>query len=241
MTKPEKKYQPFQFKQFAVDHNLCSMKVGVDGTLLGAWADTRDCKNILDVGTGSGLIALMMAQKNEEAEIHAIEIEENAFKQAQINFDNSPWSNRLHLHFGDFKNWNTEEKFDLIISNPPYFTASLKSEKEGRNLARHDDSLPLFELLNKAKEILSDTGRICIVYPFDGLKSIEEQTKICALYIKSITLLKPIVHKPPKRILVEITKITSFEVMMNELSIQANGHDFTHDYIQLTKDFYLNF
>lgn len=241
MTKPEKKYQPFQFKQFAVDHNLCSMKVGVDGTLLGAWANTANCKNVLDVGTGSGLIALMMAQKNQEAQIHAVEIEENAFKQAQINFDNSPWSSRLHLHFSDFKNWNTQEKFDLIISNPPYFTASLKSEKEGRNLARHDDALPLFELLNKAKEILADAGRICIVYPFDGLKSIEEQTKICALSIKSITLVKPIVSKPPKRILVEITKSTSFEVMMNELSIQASGHEFTQDYIQLTKDFYLNF
>ena len=241
MTKPEKKYQPFQFKQFAVDHNLCSMKVGVDGTLLGAWADIKNCKKILDVGTGSGLIALMMAQKNEEAQVHAIEIEENAFKQAQINFDNSPWSNRLNLHLGDFKNWHPEEKFDLIISNPPYFTASLKSEKEGRNLARHDDALSLFELLNKAKELLSNTGKICLVYPFDGLKSIEEQTKICALSIKSITLVKPVISKPPKRALVEITKETNLEVRMNELSIQANGHEFTPEYIQLTKDFYLNF
>jgi tRNA1Val (adenine37-N6)-methyltransferase len=241
MTKPVKKYQPFQFKQFSVDHNLCSMKVGVDGALLGAWANINECDNILDVGTGSGLIALMMAQRNQSANIEAIEIEGNAFQQAQINFQNSPWSARLHLHFGDFKNWNTQQKFDLIISNPPYFTASLKSEKEGRNLARHDDSLPLFELLNKAKLLLSNTGRICLVYPFDGLKSIEEQTKTCALYIKSITLVKPIISKPPKRILVEITRNTNFEVTMNELSIQANANEFTAEYIHLTQDFYLNF
>lgn len=241
MTKPEKKYQPFRFKQFSVDHNLCSMKVGVDGTLLGAWANTNNCKNILDVGTGSGLIALMAAQKNSEAQIHAIEIEKNAFEQAQINFKNSSWSNRLHLHNEDFKDWKSDIKFDLIISNPPYFTASLKSQKEERNLARHDDSLPLFELLNKSKSILAESGRICIVYPFDGLKAIEEQTKICALSIKSLTLVKPIISKPPKRVLVEITRSTNFEVMMNELSIQANANGFTAEYVQLTKEFYLNF
>lgn len=241
MTKSEKKYQPFQFKQFAVDHNLCSMKVGVDGTLLGAWTNTNHCKNILDVGTGSGLIALMAAQKNDYAEIHALEIEKNAYQQAKINFENSKWSDRLHLHHADFKLWSTDLKFDLIISNPPYFTSSLKSQKEERNLARHDDSLPLFDLFNKATKLLADSGRICIVYPFDGLKSIEEQTKICALSIKSITLVKPIISKPPKRVLVEITRSTNFEVMMNELSIQANANEFTAEYIQLTKEFYLNF
>jgi len=241
MSRLTKKYQPFRFKQFTVDHNLSSMKVGVDAVLLGAWAKVEKARNILDVGTGSGLIALMMAQKNTEAEIHAIDIEENAFKQAEINFSNSAWKQRFSLYLDDFNTWQTNTKFDVIISNPPFFSQSLKSEIEGRNLARHNDALPLHNLLQKAKILLNDRGSLFMVYPAEALDEIKKEIKICALYLKSITLVKPIISKPPKRVLVEITNEVIIEVTQNELCIHSTPEEFTKEYVELTKDFYIIF
>ena len=181
------------------------------------------------------------SKKNEEAQIHAIDIEENAYKQAEINFQNSTWKDRLHLYLDDYKLWDSQHKFDVIISNPPFFSQSLKSEIEGRNLARHDDALPLGDLLMKSKSLLNDNGSIFIVYPAESLDEIKKQTKTCELYIKSITLVKPIISKPPKRVLVEITNILNFEVEQNELCIHSKPDEFTKEYIELTKEFYIIF
>ena len=138
----------FRFKQFTVYHDLCAMKVGVDGVILGAWADCRNIKYSLDVGTGSGLIALMLAQRSE-AYIHAIDIGENAYKQAEINFNNSPFHDRLSLEQIAFQDFSSSIKYDLIVSNPSYFVHSLKSPDKNRSLARHNEYLPLKVLLKK--------------------------------------------------------------------------------------------
>jgi tRNA1Val (adenine37-N6)-methyltransferase len=139
----------FHFKQFTIYHNLCAMKVGVDGVLLGAWADCRNAGYILDAGTGSGLIALMLAQRSN-AIIHAIDIDENSCNQAEINFTNSPFHDRLSVEHISFQNYFPPVRYDLIVSNPPYFANSLKSPDKNRNLARHDEFLPIEVLIKKA-------------------------------------------------------------------------------------------
>ncbi len=217
------------------------MKVGVDGTLLGAWVNCHHRKRILDVGTGSGLIALMLAQRNSEAHITAIEIEKNAFDQAKVNFNQSPWKNRLVLIHEDYRQWLSSEKFDLIVSNPPYFINSLKGDIESRNTARHADSLSLVSFLTQAEKHLAHNGSIAIIYPFENLKIIEETIKICSLSIKCLTLVKPNRKKPPRRVLVEITREVSLECLINEIVIHEENGDFTTQYKNMTKDFYLNF
>ncbi|MFM7024337.1 MAG: tRNA1(Val) (adenine(37)-N6)-methyltransferase [Flavobacteriales bacterium] len=241
MSSSKPKYEPFRFKQFLVHHDLCSMKIGVDGVLLGAWANVTGCKNILDVGTGSGVIALMMAQRNSFAKIQAIDIDENAFRQTEINFNLSPWKDRLHLQHIDFSDFISEEKFDLIISNPPYFSNSSLSTDPSRNTARHSIFLGLEKLVEQASNILQPDGKLCLIYPFEGLAEIEALTSGMHLSIKKLTLVKPKASNPPKRILVEITRQAQAQRFENELVIEMNHNEFSPAYRELTKDFYLKF
>ncbi len=241
MTNSKTKYEPFRFKQFLVHHDLCSMKVGVDGVLLGAWADVNNCASILDVGTGSGLIALMLAQKNSSATIHAIDIDDSAFQQTKINFDLSPWKNRMVLHKGDFSVFESAQKFDLIVSNPPYFSNSSLSSDSSRNIARHNITLSLEKLIERANFLLHPQGKLCIVYPFENLAEVESITDKMHLSIKKLTLVKPNASKSPKRILVEITKESSADRTENELMIEVRPNEFSQEYTTLTKDFYLKF
>jgi tRNA1Val (adenine37-N6)-methyltransferase len=139
------------------------MKVGVDGVLLGAWADCRNIQFALDVGTGSGLIALMLAQRSD-ASIHAIDIDENAYQQAEINFNNSPFYNRLSIEQISFQDFSSSVRYDLIVSNPPYFTHSMKSPDKNRNLARHNDHLPLEVLIKKIVQTKCDFPLITKCY-----------------------------------------------------------------------------
>ncbi|MCX6182470.1 MAG: methyltransferase domain-containing protein [Bacteroidetes bacterium] len=241
MTSSKAKYEPFRFKQFLVHHDLCSMKVGVDGVLLGAWADVGSCKNILDVGTGSGLIALMLAQRNSLAKIHAIDIDDSAFQQAQINFNLSPWKENITLHKGDFFAFECEEKFDLIISNPPYFSNSSLSSDSSRNIARHNITFSLEKLISKAKNLLNPHGKLCFIYPFESLKEVEALSNKMHLSIKKLTLVKPSASKSPKRMMVEITKEFNVQRNENELLIESSTNEFSLEYKTLTKDFYLKF
>ena len=130
----------FTFKQFHVQHDRCAMKVGTDGVLLGCWTDVPAAGSVLDIGTGSGLIALMIAQRTN-AQIDAIDIASDAYEQACINFAQSPWNERLKAYIASIQEWQHEALYDLIISNPPYFNNSLKNPDKGRELARHTDSL----------------------------------------------------------------------------------------------------
>ena len=137
----------FQFKQFAIQQDKTSMKVGTDGVLLGAWTNIENAKTILDIGAGTGLISLMIAQRSEKL-VYALEIEENAYNQALENFKNSKWHNSLFLTHSSLQNYKTSLKFDIIVSNPPFFNNSYKIQDSNRNLARHTDSLSFKELLS---------------------------------------------------------------------------------------------
>ena len=159
--------QFFKFKQFSVNQDNCAMKVGTDGVLLGAWCDVESAKMVLDIGTGTGLIALMIAQRTDCALIDAVEIDKSAYVQASGNFKDSRWCGRIGVFNLDFKQYVDEcnTKYDLIVSNPPYFENSLKSSNLERTMARHTDSLSFDELLHGASMLLSESGIISLIVP----------------------------------------------------------------------------
>lgn len=157
----------FRFKQFVVADELCAMKVGTDGVLLGAWADVEGDRRILDLGTGSGLIALMLAQRNSEAEIVALDIDHDAAIQAEQNFAQSPWPNRLSVVCSDVAEYTSERKFTHIVSNPPYFVDSLHSPNAARTAARHTSSLPFSDIIAAAEQLLEQGGRLSVILPSD--------------------------------------------------------------------------
>lgn len=216
------------------------MKVGVDGVTLGAWADVSKTHNILDIGTGSGLIALMLAQRSN-ALIDAIDIDSNAVIQASENVRKSPWANRINVSQTSFQDYSAAatKKYDLIVSNPPFFNDSLKNPDEYRSIARHTDSLPHKDLLSYAKELLNPEGRISIILPVkEGLSSISFAQTI-NLNCNKIVYLHPNPHKEAKRVLLEFgCEITKTEI--SKLTIETNiRQEYTSEYTQMVKDFYL--
>ncbi|HEX5001517.1 MAG TPA: methyltransferase [Bacteroidia bacterium] len=231
----------FRFKQFIVRQDKCAMKVGTDGVLLGAWAACNNCKRVLDIGTGTGLIALMMAQKCPNAEIFAIDIDSVAYRQANENFGFSPWSSRLHALHESLQQFAllSGEKFDLIISNPPFFMDAHPASNEARNVARHmDESLSIIELCEGVKKLLSPDGKFCVIFPYrEGMRFLE-YASANNLFIERITKVKTKVEKQEKRLLMEFG-LTHKQTVEEELVIQEEDLSFTQQYIDLTADFYL--
>jgi len=227
----------FRFKQFTVYHDLCAMKVGVDGVLLGAWADCRNIKYALDVGTGSGLIALMLAQRSE-AHIHAIDINENACKQAEINFSNSPFRDRLSIESVAFQDFSSDVKYDLIVSNPPYFAYSPQSSDKNRSLARHNNHLPLEVLINKSASLLSPQGKAAFIIPFDQWENIHSLAVENKLFLCRKTLVSSLRNRPPKRVLLEYSLINK-SITEDSFYIGESKETYSNEYRALTENFYL--
>jgi tRNA1Val (adenine37-N6)-methyltransferase len=228
----------FQFKQFSIKHDKCAMKVGTDGVLLGAWTNAADASSILDVGCGTGLIAIMLAQKSE-AKIEAIEIDESACLQAIENIAQSPWKSKIRLHhlsFQDFA-YQSNSRYDLIVSNPPFFQEDLKSPEMKRSQARHAVSLTWLELLDGANKLLSETGRLSVVLPFDSWQEFSADALLKKLYPSKITVVKTKPGKPSKRIMAEFTRIFAPSVD-SEICLRDENGNFSEEYVQLTKDYY---
>lgn len=233
----------FQFKQFRIIQEKSAMKVGMDGVLLGAWVDTSNSERILDIGTGTGLIALMMAQKNNVAQIDAIEVDSEAFNEAVLNCQQSPWNDRIKLDLCSFQevSEHTNLKYDLIVSNPPFFTNGVKAPAENRAQARHSDSLPLDVLISGAARLLNINGRIVLVLPVESLQEVKQLTVSNRLYISRLCRVKPNPSKPEFRILIELTN-TECTIQEETLMIEfEKHHDYTPEYKELTRDFYLKF
>ncbi|MDO8927612.1 MAG: methyltransferase [Bacteroidota bacterium] len=233
----------FQFKQFRIVQEKSAMKVGVDGVLLGAWADVSGAKRILDIGTGTGLIALMMAQRNADAQIDGVEIESEAFQEAVYNIQQSPWNERIQIELCSFQEFveKADLNYDLIVSNPPYFTNGHKAPLENRATARHSDSLPLGDLISGAIGLLNETGKIALVLPVDGLPELSHLADSNNLHISRICHVKPNPQKPVFRILVELTKSECIFQEENLMIEFEKHHDYTPEYKDLTKGFYLKF
>lgn len=232
----------FNFKQFSINQSDCAMKVGTDGVLLGAWSDIKNINTILDIGTGTGLIAIMMAQKSN-AFINAIEIDKKASQQATQNIENCKWSNQIDVENISFQDYIKQVvvKFDLIVTNPPYFSRSMKSVAKQRTLARHDDSLPLNDLFKGVAELLSKNGRFCLILPYQEKINAIALAQSQKLYCNNILNIKPTTHKPPKRILMEFNNQQD-EFQENTIAIEhQQRHEYTDEYKLLTKNFYLAF
>jgi len=229
----------FKFKQFSVDDSACAMKVGTDSVLLGSWASLDGADTILDIGTGSGLLALMAAQKSN-ALITAIDIDEQACQQASVNFNNSPWAGRLSCHNIGLENFNTENNyFDHIITNPPFFINSLKSPEEGRNTARHTDSLPAETLLKVSAAMLAPAGKLSLIFPIQDKMNVISHAIEGDLKLSRYTEIIPKQGKEANRVLMEFSKCQVKEVKSSAIVIRDANGKYTQEYISLTEPFYL--
>lgn len=228
----------FHFKQFSVQHDLCGMKVGADGVLLGAWAKHPDPKNILDVGSGSGLLSLMLAQKYPQASITGIDINALACRQSEINFKNSPFTNHFNVQQISFQDFKEEFKFDLIVANLPFYQKSVEITDLARAQARLEEFLPLEVFFSKAINVLSKKGAIQIIYPHSALEKINILLQKLGLFINRICKVKGTPEAPIKRLLLDISYSTS-EMVESELILESSRNIRTHDYQELTKAYYL--
>lgn len=215
------------------------MKVGADGVTLGAWADVSNVKHALDVGCGSGLITLMIAQRSD-AYITAIDIDEQSVIQTRENITESPWQNRIDVHHSSLQDFvkNAVLKFDLIVCNPPFFINSMKSPSSLRTLARHNDSLPFSDLINNSKRLLADQGRLCIILPKEeGRVFIEEAERNELFCVQQVTVF-PNYQKPAKRLLLEFSLAEKIR-RESQLTIEEERGVYAAEYTDLVKDFYL--
>ncbi len=231
----------FRFKQFAVSHANSSMRVGTDAVILGSWVELKNSKKILDIGTGSGIIAMMMAQKNEGAQIKAIDIDENSISEASQNFKQSPWSERLEAECIALQNYGLSHKnqFDHIVSNPPFFSKSTPSPEKARHNARHTDTLSAVDFYNYSKLLLSEIGRISLIIPFDSSAYWIKTAERCTLFPSRITNVISYPGKPLERLLIEFSN-EKLIIESSEFCIRkGKGLAYSEDYMQLTQDFYL--
>ncbi|MBG6062840.1 tRNA1Val (adenine37-N6)-methyltransferase [Flavobacterium sp. CG_9.1] len=232
----------FQFKQFTIEQDRCAMKVGTDGVLLGAWTPiTNNPFGILDIGTGTGIIALMLAQRTNAEQIDALEIDGEAYEQSVDNFENSPWSDRLfcfHAGLDEFVE-EPEDEYDLIISNPPFYSEDYKTENEQRDLARFQDAMPFEDLIEAADLLLSENGIFSVIIPFKEEDRFLAIAKEYELYPMKITRVKGIPTTEIKRSLLAFSRKKEVDFSIDELVIETARHIYTPEYIGLTKDFYL--
>lgn len=231
----------FQFKQFTINQDRCAMKVGTDGVLLGAWCPIDNNPfSILDIGAGTGILSLMLAQRSNALQIDAIEIDEDAYEQCVENFESSPWGDRLfcfHAGLDEFVE-EPEEDYDIIISNPPFYTEDYKTENEQRDLARFSDALHFEDLVEAAHLLLSENGIFAVIIPFKEEEKFIALAKDFELHPFKITRVKGTPTTEIKRSLLAFSK-TQKQTLIDELIIETARHQYTEDYIALTKDFYL--
>ncbi len=232
----------FQFKQFTIQQDKTAMKVGTDGVLLGAWVPIdHNPYSILDIGAGTGLIALMLAQRSFAEQIDALEIDEEAYEQATDNFENSPWNDRLfcfHAGLDEFVD-EPEDEYDLIVSNPPFYAEDYKTESEQRDLARFSDAMPFEDLMEAADLLLSENGVFAVIIPFKEEEKFVALASACELYPIKITRVKGTPTTEIKRSLLAFSRKKPDSYPIDELIIETARHQYTSEYVELTKDFYL--
>ncbi len=234
----------FKFKQFTVYHDRCAMKIGTDGVLIGAWASRylKSSRRILDIGCGCGIIALMAAQCSKAA-VDAVEIEQEAAGQAEENFKNSPWSDRLTVYPVSLQKYaaDCKKRYDVIISNPPYFIRSLKSEDLTRTVARHTELLPFRDLLDGVLHLLKKEGTFFAIFPYQEANLFIVQAALKGLYCVERIDVRSSPRRPVKRVMLRMQRALQ-EPVLHELAIENEiSHDFSAAYRAMTADFYLHF
>lgn len=233
----------FQFKEFKIVQDRCAMKIGTDGVLLGAWASLKHNPNsILDIGTGTGLIALMLAQRSPALLIDALEIDEDAYEQAVENFEQSNWGDRLfcyHAAFDEFvEEMQDEEKYELIIANPPFHTEDYLSDSANRNKARFTEALPFLELIEGVSKLLHPGGKFITIIPYKEESNFIALAVQFGLFPQEITWVRGNETSGIKRSLLSFS-FREIQPKENELTIEISRHNYTEAYKKLVKDFYL--
>ncbi|MFT5750814.1 MAG: tRNA1Val (adenine37-N6)-methyltransferase [Dokdonia sp.] len=239
-------HTPFQFKQFTVAHDRCAAKIGTDGVLLGAWTSLEsEPDSILDIGTGTGVIALMLAQRSFAETIDAMELDDDAYEQATDNFENSDWADRLfcyHAHLYEFAT-EIDDQYDLIVSNPPFYESDYKSQDAARDQARFDDAMPFELLIGAVQRLLTEAGTFHVIIPYQREQEFIDIAERGNLFPTRITHVQGTPTSEIKRSLMEFCFRESTPIItpqINTLIIEKSRHDYTDEYIQLVQDFYLN-
>ena len=216
------------------------MKVGTDGTLLGAWAETNHPEGrILDIGTGTGLMAMMMAQRYPKARVTAIDIDEGAVSQATDNVKHSPFADRIQVCLADVNAFEPDEQYDAIVCNPPYFNNALVCPDAQRTQARHTLSLSYQQLMAAAYRLLREEGLFSIIIPNDFFQQIESEAHLAGFFISRVYGVRTIENKPIKRYLIEFTKAPHKEIIKNDVLLEDSPNTRSSWYRELTKDFYI--
>jgi tRNA1Val (adenine37-N6)-methyltransferase len=233
----------FHFKKFSIDDSKAAMKIGTDAVLLGAWAPCDNETRILDIGTGSGILALMMAQRNLKTEIDAVEIDPDAAALAHQNILLSPWTDQVHIFNSSIQEFPTgkQPQYSLIISNPPFFINSLKAPDKARNTARHNDTLPLSDLFENTSKQLTENGKAAFIIPADAFENWKQEAAGFNLHPSVVTWVKSSLEHKAHRVLVTFTRRIKQLVPENEFIIYISRSVYSDEYKQLTKEFYLNF
>ncbi|NME66684.1 tRNA1(Val) (adenine(37)-N6)-methyltransferase [Flammeovirga aprica] len=234
------KYLTFKFKKFDIGHQNSAMKIGTDGILLGAWANLIGCRNVLDLGTGSGLVALMCAQRYKDINFVGLDIDKEASLQAERNFKNSPYADQLKSIHSSIQAFQNDENisFDAIVSNPPFFKDSLKADNEQRNTARHTDSLSLTDLFLFSSRLLSKSGKLIIIYPFDQLEQLNTTALSHNFHVVKQVNIRHNKSKLPKRVLLEYLYQEKTRKQTIDFNIRNGKGDYSEEYISLTKDYH---
>lgn len=228
----------FKFKQFTIRQENCAMKVGTDGCLLGGWFDCSRSKRILDAGCGSGLIAIMAAQRCN-AEITGVEIDADAAAQAAENAAASPWGSRINIVNADMLQFAPTAPFDSIVCNPPYFANSLRCGSESRTIARHNDTLNCGDFFKKAKELLALDGKVSIVIPCDMVEQWRDAAAINGFSASRITYIKTTPRKMPKRALLEFVRALCANTQSSTMVLEEEPGIYSEDAKRILGDFYL--
>jgi len=233
----------FHFKKFSIEDSAAAMKIGTDAVLLGAWVTCQCETRILDIGTGSGILALMLAQRTNKTMIDTLEIDPETANLAMENANLSPWKDRINIHQTSFQAFQKSAQcnYSLIICNPPFFSKSLKANTKARNLARHNDSLPLNELLNGVANLLANTGNASFIFPFDSLENWRTVAEGFLLFPNRITMVKSSPTHSPHRAMVTFTKEKTNEVVENEICIYSEQGIYSNEYREITMPYYLKF
>lgn len=230
----------FEFKQFTVWQNHAAMRVGTDGVLLGAWVNVEGAQTLLDIGTGTGVIALMLAQRCG-ANIDAIDIESGAFADASLNFGTSPWHDRLIAYYTDLDEFaqNHKTKYDGMVCNPPFFSNSITPDSKNRETARHTGSLSFSDLVQSVARLLNPEGRFSVVLPIESEREFRVEASHVRLFPTRICRVKPKPSKPYKRVLMEFA-IEAERIVETELTIETEQHHvYTPEFREMVKEFYL--
>jgi len=233
----------FHFKKFSIDDSKAAMKIGTDSVLLGAWTPCENETRILDIGTGSGILALMMAQRNKNIPVDTVELEPEAATLAKNNIQLSPWPGQVNIFNSSIQHFRIEtlQKYSLVICNPPFFTDSLKTPGKARTMARHNDTLPVAELLELTSGVLAENGKAAFIIPAEAFGNWRTEAAKHNLFPGLVTEVKSSPRHTPHRVLVVFTHTEMQAVTHKEFIIYVSRSMYSHEYKELTKDFYLNF